>query len=90
MHFKALCDRNAACIAFIRRAVDDVGYLGMSMSSRWSLRVVLEIRFEIRGLKLAKEDPTKLLDARSAAKHALSASSSLLLDGFHMENGLRP
>ncbi len=43
---RALCDALPQCVAFVRRASDDVGYLGMSLSS----------------LKRADDDPTKLLE----------------------------
>lgn len=43
---RALCDALPKCVAFIRRASDDVGYLGMSMKS----------------LRAADDDPTKLLE----------------------------
>lgn len=43
---RARCDALPTCVAFIRRASDDVGYLGMSMKS----------------LRAADDDPTKLLE----------------------------
>lgn len=43
---RALCDALPQCVAFVRRASDDVGYLGMSLKS----------------LKHADDDPTKLLE----------------------------
>lgn len=64
---RALCDALPQCVAFVRRASDDVGYLGMSFKS----------------LKQADDDPTKLLEVTTGKKHAVRDQVCQKLRAIH-------